>query len=181
MKRNYSPADVITILGGFLSFIGLIAFFTESVNLSVPTFFYGVPIFLIGLALKTSEIPPVNLLNKDFFNDDNFKRPEELTNLVKDVTKWRYGIQAHLETSLQNLKLWDDENPPQLIELEEVEKEEKKGLRMHFKQNAVPIEKWFAKQDRLNRFFAKGLVSEIIIHDNKKEFDLILFYQISID
>ena len=32
------------------------------------------------------------------------------------------------------------------------------------------------KQERLNRFFVKGLESEFIIDDNKKEFDLILFY-----
>ena len=47
---------------------------------------------------------------------------------------------------------------------------------MHFEINSVPIEKWINKQERLNRFFAKGLESKFIIYDNKKEFDLILFY-----
>tara|TARA_B100000674_G_scaffold52221_1_gene36074 strand:+ start:4244 stop:4774 length:531 start_codon:yes stop_codon:yes gene_type:complete len=176
MKNIYSPANVITITGGTLSFIGMIAFFTESVNLSVPTFFYGVPILLIGLALKTSEVPPVKLLNKELFNLNKFSRPEELTNLVKDVTKWRYGIQAHLQSSLEVLKLWSEENPPQLIELEEVTRDEKNGLRMHFEINSVPIEEWTKRKDRLNRFFAKGLESEFIIDDNNREFDLILFY-----
>ena len=176
MKNFYSPANVITIAGGTLSFIGMTAFFTESVNLSVPTFFYGVPILLIGLALKTSEVPPVILINKDLFQKDNFNRPKEITNLVKDVTKWRYGIQAHLESSLEVLKLWNEENPPRLLELEEITKDEKNGLRMHFEINSVPIDDWIKRQDRLNRFFAKGLESEFIINDNKKELDLILFY-----
>ena len=44
---------------------------------------------------------------------------------------------------------------------------------MHFEINAVPIEKWIDKQERLNRFFVKGLESEFIIDDNKK--NLILF------
>ena len=47
---------------------------------------------------------------------------------------------------------------------------------MHFEINAVPLEKWYEKQERLNRFFVKGLESEFILDDNKKEFDLFLFY-----
>ncbi len=176
MKNFYSPANVITIAGGALSFIGMTAFFTESVNLSVPTFFYGVPILLIGLALKTTEVAPVILINKESFQTDKFNRPKEITNLVKDVTQWRYGIQAHLESSLEVLKLWNEENPPKLLELEEITKDDKNGLRMHFLINSVPIDDWIKKKDRLNRFFAKGLESEFIINDNKKEIDLILFY-----
>ena len=178
MKNLYSPANLIIITGGSLSIIGMTAYFTDSVNLSVPTFFYGVPIFLIGLALKTTEIPPVCLINKDNFSSNKFNRPEELTNLVKDVTKWRYGIQAHLESSLEALNLWNFDNPPQLVELEEITKDEKNGLRMHFEINAVPKEDWIKKKDRIERFFAKDLQSELIFDDNKTKLDLILFYKI---
>ena len=176
MKKYLSPANIIVTIGGILAFIGMTAYFTESVNLSVPTFFYGVPIFLIGLGLKTSEIPPVKLYDKFNFKNDKFNRPKELTSLVKDVTRWRYGLKAHLESSLESLNLWDEENPPQLREIEEIIKDNKNGLRMHFEINAVPLEKWMEKQDRLNRFFAKGIESEFVIDDNEKEFDLILFY-----
>jgi len=176
MKKYLSPANLIVAVGGVLAFIGMTAYFTDSVNLSVPTFFYGVPIFLIGLGLKTSEIPPVILFDKVNFNNNKFNRPKELTDLVKDVTRWRYGIKAHLESSLEALNLWDEDNPPQLKEIEEIIKENKNGLRMHFEINSVPVEKWIEKQDRLNRFFVKGLESEFIINDNNEEFDLILFY-----
>ena len=176
MNKYLSPGNIITIVGGFLAFIGMTAYFTESVNLSVPTFFYGVPILLIGLGLKTAEIPPVILINKKDFKVNKFNRPKELTALVKDVTRWRYGIKAHLESSLEALNLWNEDNPPQLKEIEEIIKENKNGLRMHFEINDVPFEKWIDKQERLNRFFVKGLESEFIINDNKKEFDLILFY-----
>ena len=176
MKKYLSPGNLIVTTGGILAFVGMTAYFTDSVNLSVPTFFYGVPIFLIGLGLKTSEIPPVKLFDNKNFKNDRFNRPKELTALVKDVTRWRYGIKAHLETSLEALNLWDEDNPPQLQEIEEITKEEKNGLRMHFQINSVPVEKWMDKQERLNRFFVKGLESEFIIDDNKEEFDLILFY-----
>ena len=176
MKKYLSPGNLIITTGGILAFVGMTAYFTDSVNLSVPTFFYGVPILLIGLGLKTSEIPPVKLVNNLNFKSDRFNRPTELTALVKDVTRWRYGLKAHLESSLEALNLWNEDNPPQLKEIEEITKEEKNGLRMHFEINAVPIEEWIEKKERLNRFFAKGLESEFIIDDNKKEFDLILFY-----
>ena len=176
MKKYLSPGNLIVTTGGILAFVGMTAYFTDSVNLSVPTFFYGVPIFLIGLGLKTSEIAPVELLDNNKFNDNRFERPKQLTALVKDVTRWRYAIKAHLESSLEALDLWDADNPPQLKEIEEITKEEKNGLRMRFEINSVPIEKWIGKQERLNRFFVKGLESEIIMHDNKEEFDLILFY-----
>ena len=178
MKKYLSPGNLIVTTGGILAFIGMTAYFTDSVNLSVPTFFYGVPILLIGLGLKTSEIPPVLLCDNKKFYENSFNRPKELTALVKDVTRWRYGIKAHLESSLEALNLWDEDNPPQLKEIEEIIKEDKKGLRMHFEINAVPIEKWIEKQERLNRFFVKGLESEFIMDDNKKEFDFILFYKI---
>ena len=69
----------------------------------------------------------------------NLIGPEELTALVRDVTRWRYGIKAHLESSLEALNLWDEDNPPQLKEIEEVTKEEKNGFRMHFEINDVPL------------------------------------------
>ena len=176
MKKYLSPANIIVTVGGVLAFVGMTAYFTDSVNLSVPTFFYGVPIFLIGLGLKTSEIAPVILIDKTNFNQNKFNRPKELTALANDVTRWRYGIKAHLESSLEALNLWDEDNPSQLKEIEEIRKEEKNGLRMRFEINAVSIEKWIEKQERLNRFFVKGLETEFIIADNKEEFDLILFY-----
>ena len=176
MKNYLSPGNIIVTIGGTLAFVGMTAYFTDSVNLSVPTFFYGVPIFLIGLGLKTSEIPPVELVDITNFKNNKFNRPKELTELVKDVTRWRYGIKAHLESSLEALNLWDEDNPPQLKEVEEISKNDKNGLRLHFETNAVPLEKWMEKQDRLNRFFVICIESEFIITDNKEEFDLILFY-----
>ena len=92
MKKYLSPGNLIVTAGGILAFVGMTAYFTDSVNLSVPTFFYGVPIFLIGLGLKTSEIPPVELIDKKNFAANKYNRPKELTALVKDVTRWRLSL-----------------------------------------------------------------------------------------
>ena len=162
MNKLLSPGNLITIGGATLSIIGLTAYFTNATNLSVPTFFYGVPIFLIGLSLKTTEVPPAKrIVSATKFASDRNKAPKELENLVKDVTRWRYGQSCQLEASLRVLKLWDIDNPPQLIEVEELVKQGNYGIRMRFEMAGVTIEKWNNQQERLGRFFAKGLKAEL--------------------
>ena len=162
MNKLLSPASLITIGGASLSLIGLTAYFSDATNLSVPTFFYGVPIFLIGISLKTTEVPPaLRVVPATKFASDRDKAPKELENLVKDVTRWRYGQSCQLEASLRVLKLWDIDNPPQLIEIEELVENGNYGIRMRFKMAGVPLERWNAQKERLGRFFAKGLCAEL--------------------
>tara|TARA_B100000965_G_scaffold191747_1_gene160046 strand:+ start:197 stop:760 length:564 start_codon:yes stop_codon:yes gene_type:complete len=177
MNKLFSPANLITIGGASLSLIGLVAYFTDATNLSVPTFFYGVPIFLIGISLKTTEVPPAQRvvpLNK--FASERDKAPDELAQLVKDVTRWRYGQSCQLEASLRVLKLWDIDNPPQLLEVEELVKDGDYGIRMRFEMAAISLERWNAQKERLGRFFAKGLRAELFC-PTPSEIDLTLLPQ----
>ena len=162
MNKLLSPGNLITIGGASLSLIGLTAYFTDATNLSVPTFFYGVPIFLIGISLKTTEVPPaLRVVSASKFASERNKSPEELSKLVADVTRWRYGQSCQLESSLRVLKLWDIDNPPQLIEIEELVKDGNYGIRMRFEMAGVSLERWNDKKERLGRFFAKGLCAEL--------------------
>ena len=170
MKEIVSPANLITVTGAVLTVIGCIAYLTGAANLSVPTLFYGFPIFLGGLALKSTEIKPaIKITSKDFKQEE----VPELTKLIKDVTRWRYGQHAHLESSLKVLNLWDQANPPQLLEIEELRTIEGYGVRLRFQIAGVPLAKWEEKEDRLGRFFAKGLRAKLI-SNNPKEIDLML-------
>ena len=161
---------------GYISFCWNDCLFYRLSEFKCTYFFLWSTYFSNWIRFKDFRNTPVELFDKTNFATNKFNRPKELTALVKDVTRWRYGIKAHLESSLEALNLWDEDNPPQLKEIEEITKEEKNGLRMHFELNAIPFEKWIEKQERVNRFFVKGLESEFIIDDNKKEFDFILFY-----
>ncbi len=177
MNKLFSPASLITIGGASLSLIGLIAYFTDATNLSVPTFFYGVPIFLIGISLKTTEVPPaLRVVLASEFASERDRAPEELGKLVKDVTRWRYGQSCQLEASLRVLKLWDIDSPPQLIEIEELVKDGNYGIRMRFEMAAISLERWNAQKERLGRFFAKGLCAELFC-PTPGEIDLILLTQ----
>ena len=174
MNKLLSPGNLITIGGASLSLIGLTAYFTDATNLSVPTFFYGVPIFLIGISLKTTEVPPaLRVVSASKFASERNNGPEELSKLIKDVTRWRYGQSCQLESSLRVLKLWDIDNPPQLIEIEELVKDGDYGIRMRFKMAGVPLERWNNQRERLGRFFAKGLSAELFC-PTSSEIDLTL-------
>ncbi len=177
MKQLFSPANLITVTGAVLTVIGGLAYVTGAANLSVPTLFYGFPIFLAGLALKSSELAPTNLIpSAGEISALKANSPEELAKLLKDVTRWRYGQNAHLESSLKALKLWDDMKPPQLLEIEELASESGYGIRLRFQLGGVELSRWQEKQERLGRFFTSGMQAELI-SISEKEIDLILVPQ----
>ena len=174
MNDLFSPGSLVTVAGGALTVVGAIAYATGSANLSLPTIFYGIPILLGGLALKSSELPPARRITpKEALKQEREQAPPELGKLLGDVTRWRYGQKAHLESSLEALKLWDEDNPPQLLEIEELSETAGYGLRLRFALNAVAQERWNDKQDRLGRFFSKGMQAKLIPQD-EEHLDLLL-------
>ena len=162
MKDLFSPGNLITVAGGVLTVVGAVAYGTGNANLSLPTIFYGIPILLGGLALKSSELPPARrVVPASTFKTQREAATPELGKLLADVTRWRYGQKAHLESSLEALKLWDEDTPPQLEEIEEFNGAQGYGLRMRFALGSVSLVRWQEKQERLGRFFAKGLQAEL--------------------
>jgi hypothetical protein len=59
------------------------------------------------------------------------------------------------------LKLWDEDNPPQLLSVEELDCAGRYGLALRFLTAGVPLQRWQAQQERLGRFFAPGLRAEL--------------------
>lgn len=163
MQALLSPGTLVTLAGAVLSVIGWVGYASGNPNLSLPTIFYGIPILLGGLALKSSELPPAERLTPPQQFRELREQPasEPLRKLLGDVLRWRYGQKAHLESSLEVLKLWDDDNPPQLLSVEELEHQGGYGLRLRFSLGAVPYERWQERRERLGRFFAEGLTAEI--------------------
>ncbi len=154
-----SPGSLVTLAGAALTVVGSVAYLGDNANLSLPTIFYGIPILLGGLALKSSELPPPVRLTPPAALRTLRERPESesLRKLLADVSRWRYGQKAHLESSLEALKLWDEDDPPQLVEVEEFEHQGGYGLRLTFELHGVAFERWQERQERLGRFFGPGL------------------------
>ena len=164
MQTFLSPGNLITLAGAVLTVVGAVAYGGGNANLSLPKIFYGIPILLGGLALKSSELPPASCIPLPPQQQDlrRAASAEPLRKLVADVTRWRYGQKAHLESSLEALKLWDDDNPPQLESIEELAAPGGYGLRLRFALGAVALERWQERQERLGRFFGAGLRAELI-------------------
>ncbi|MFM7360563.1 MAG: DUF2854 domain-containing protein [Cyanobium sp.] len=162
MQSFLSPGSLVTIGGALLTVIGSIAYLDDNANLSLPTIFYGIPILLGGLALKSSELPPAERLTAAAELRELRELPgsEPLRKLLADVTRWRYGQKAHLESSLEALKLWDEDAPPQLLSVQELDRGGY-GLKLLFECNGVPLERWQERSDRLGRFFGSGLRAEL--------------------
>nr|AUG32841.1 hypothetical protein PLO_871 [Paulinella longichromatophora] len=163
MNALLSPGSIVTVAGATLTVIGSIAYATDSPSLSLAGVFYGIPVFLGGLALKSSELPPATKITSSLSLESLPELPStiELRKLLKDVTRWKYGQKAHLESSLETLKLWNQEDPPQLIEVEEINHGGYYGIKLHFLCQSVPAKRWKEKQDRLGRFFGPDLRAEI--------------------
>ena len=163
MQAFLSPGSLVTVAGAVLTVIGSIAYATDSPNISLAGVFYGIPILLGGLALKSSELPPAERLTPAAQLRDLRQRPESepLRKLLGDVTRWRYGQKAHLESSLEALKLWDEDAPPQLVAIEELDQGGAYGLRLSIDCHGVPFERWQERRERLGRFFGPGLTAEL--------------------
>ena len=167
MQALLSPGSLVTIAGASLSVIGWLGYASGNPNLSLPTIFYGIPILLGGLALKSSELPPARRLTPPERFRELRERPENepLRKLLADVLRWRYGQKAHLESSLEVLKLWDEDNPPELLSVEELDQDGGYGLCLRFRSGAVPFPRWQERRERLGRFFGSGLIAELEARD----------------
>jgi hypothetical protein len=163
MNALFSPGSLVTIAGTALTVIGSIAYLGDNANLSLPTIFYGIPILLGGLALKSSELPPPQRLTPAPAFQQWRDQPDNapLKKLLGDLMRWRYGQKAHLESSLEALKLWDEDTPPQLLSVAEGADEGRYGLTLTFACGAVSVERWQDQAERLGRFFGRGLEAQL--------------------
>jgi len=164
MQSFRSPGTLVTLAGAALTVIGSLAYVSDHPNLSLPSIFYGIPILLGGLALKSSELPPpVRVTPPDQLRTlREAPASESLRKLLADVCRWRYGQKVHLESSLEALKLWNEQDPPVLLSVEELAFPEGYGLQLTFAEGGVPFPRWEASLDRLSRFFGPGLQAALV-------------------
>ncbi len=161
-----SPGSLTTILGVSLGAFGLVAYVTGHPTLNLLGLFSGVPILLGGLALKSAELPPVPWLRQPDPQTKALRQKaatEVQQKLVKDVGRWRYGQKAHLESSLEVLKLSTGENPPQLTGLQEDDRQGRYQLTMRFQLSSEDTQIWLDKRERLARFFGPGVEARVVV------------------
>jgi hypothetical protein len=183
--NKISLASVGLYVGGILFVVGFLAYAKGNSTLNLVGFFYGFPILLGGFAFKSSEVTPIPVIVPESASVVAVRMVAETPTqkqLRKDVTRYRYGIKAHLDEILEKLGMSPtDEERPLLVGIYEElsQDEDTKGeysLVLRFRSPLMSFEFWQEKHDKLTRFFGPGIVAVVAELENK-EVDLRLISQ----
>ena len=156
-------AGILTTLASFVEYLGS---GSEASGVSGLGFIYGIPIFLAGAALKYAEIEPVPCFSTKAGEAIFEKKATETIKKIKqDVTRHRYGDEAHLDTTVKKLGLVvPGKAYPQLRELREEEVDGELAFTMVWQSLDTPYKMW-ADERRVKKyetFFGPGINAEVV-------------------
>lgn len=168
--RGFSLGNFVVAAGlvvTIASFAEYLSDSSDSLSVSGLGFVYGIPIFLAGAALKYAEIEPVPVFGTAA-GERAFeaKATDTIRKIKQDVTRHRYGDEAHLDTTVKKLGLVvPGKDYPQLQELrqEEVEGGEL-AFTMVWQSIDTPYKMW-ADERRVKKyetFFGPGVSAEVV-------------------
>lgn len=165
MLRKIRLSVLGLVLGSILTSIGFIAYAQGNATLNLAGFFYGIPLLLGGLALKASEIKPIPY-TQPTTPEILALREQQATvtqnKLRKDVTRYRYGQDAHLDEALEKLGIsQQDEDLPQLQSIQETAVDGAYTLMLNFDSPLIPLETWQSKHEKIEKFFGPDIRAEI--------------------
>jgi Protein of unknown function (DUF2854) len=175
--NKISLASIGLYVGSILFALGFWAYAKGNSTLNLIGFFYGFPVLLGAFAFKSSEVTPIPIVvpeSEAVLALRNLQETSTQKQLRKDVTRYRYGIKAHLDEILEKLGMspTDEERPVLAGLYEEIsQSEETKGaysLVLRFQSPLMNFEAWQQKQDKLTRFFGPGILAVVTELENKE-------------
>jgi len=156
---------VLLAVGGVLTVMGFIAYFQDNSTLNLVGFFYGIPVLLGGLALRAAELEPAPYTQPT--SPEVLKLREEQATATQnqvrqDITRYRYGQEAHLDVALQKLGLSPSgQECPELSGLHEAEIEGSYALVLEFDSSQLPFSTWIEKKAKIEAFFGPNVRAEL--------------------
>jgi len=156
---------VLLAVGGTLTLVGFAAYFLDYATLNLAGFFYGIPVLLGGLALKAAELDPgpyTQVTNPEILQLREQQATPTQNQVRQDVTRYRYGQEAHLDVALQKLGLSPaGEECPELKGIYELETDGSYTLVLEFDSPTVPFSTWVDKQEKISKFFGPNVRAEL--------------------
>ena len=163
--RGFSLANVFLFGGLAITIASFSEFFGSAgtAGFSSLGFVYGVPIALVGAALKYAELQPVKLESdakarkaRDEIATDTQKQ------IISDVTRHRYGDESHMQPALSALGLIARGQPcPKLITAKEkLTKEGEYALELYFISLNTPYARWEEQIPKYEQFFGPNIMAE---------------------
>ena len=173
------PLSLVLInLGGLLTLVGFFAYAIQDATFNLVGFFYGIPLLLGGLALKSAELEPVpftELTSASILKLRDRSATDTLNQIRKDVTRYRYGQEAHLDIALEKLGLApSDDDRPVLTGIKESEIGGAYALTLDFYSPFMKIDVWQEKNEKITKFFGPGVTAHIDYDDDEEEINLTL-------
>lgn len=169
--RGFSLGNLVILAGILITVLSFTEYLSDSgsegLNVSGLGFVYGIPVFLAGAALKYAEIEPVPCYStgggEDVFEE---KATEIIKKIKQDVTRHRYGDEAHLDTTVKKLGLVvPGKDYPQLRELrQEKEANGELSFTMVWQSVDTPYKMWAEEKRRkkYETFFGPGVGAEVV-------------------
>ena len=165
-------------VGSILTLIGFVAYATGNSTLNLAGFFYGIPLLLGGLELKAAELRPIpfsQLSSQDILSLRSSQATETQKQIIKDVTRYRYGQEAHLDEALQKIGLRPtDEERPVLVALRETQIDDRYTLILEFESPLISFETWQTQREKIEKFFGPGITVEINNTTEESKIDLLM-------
>ena len=140
--------------------------------LSSLGFVYGIPVFLIGLSLWYAEIPPVEVISSPEGDAAWDRLATEIFKQVKqDVTRHRYGDDAHLDSTLEALGLkLPQKKFPKLLSITQEDEDGELVFTLAFQSLETPYKVW-SDPDRVKKystFFGPGITASVYKMDSER-------------
>jgi len=168
--RGFSLGNLVILSGILITVLSFSEYLSDSsgegLNISGLGFVYGIPVCLAGAALKYAEIKPVPCTTYPAAERAyEAKATETITKIKQDVTRHRYGDEAHLDTTVKKLGLViPGKDYPQLKELREEDVNGELGFTMVWQSLDTPYKMW-ADERRVKKystFFGPGVTADVV-------------------
>lgn len=158
MLRQTSLGALGLVVGGILTVVGFAAYFADNATLNLAGFFYGIPVLLGGLALKAAELKPIpftQVTSSEVLASREKQATDTQNQVRKDVTRYRYGQEAHLSDVLERLGLSPNrEERPLLQGIREALINDSYSLILEFDSPFMSLENWQKNKTKLLNFLA---------------------------
>jgi Protein of unknown function (DUF2854) len=151
-------------VGSVLGFFGGCYYLHEASVPSAIATLLGVPMALLGLALKGSELAPVPVVftatPPATIAALRTQATPAQTQILNDVTRYQYGSSVHLETALEKLGIASPETDehPALLSIREAAIDDAYGLILEFSAlEDVSLDDWKRQEEKLAKFFGPNV------------------------
>lgn len=171
LAKSFFGVGTVITLASFAEYFG-----SGQAGLSSLGFIYGIPILLVGLSLQYAELEPVAI---EYVGDEgkleqlwDSKATATLKKIRQDVTRHRYGDEAHLDTTVKALGLVrPGKDYPQLRYLQLSENDGELGFAMIFQSPDTPFNDWKDEKRILkyNTFFGPNVDSKVVKVDGENK------------